>query len=166
MIDDVTETRRTETSTLNTYLETVLTRALVAEKLLAEVRQGLLTHLKERPAAERKVPVDRTSAGGKIDNGTPKFQNSLLIKLPDPQVTQYTPTVDFVKIREKIKALDLQLQYKFNKYVVAEDARGQPEKDGAAMRDKLENDVGHDGRYSERAEARHTQALLATILVS
>jgi chromosome segregation ATPase len=166
MIDESNETRRTETNTPNTYLETALTRARVAEEWLAEVRQGLLTRLEEKRAVEHKVAVDRASARDKTDDEPEQLQNSLLTKLPAVRVTQSAPTVDFPKIREKIRALDFQLQCKFNKHAVAEGARGKPGKDCAELRDKLESDVRRDGRYSEQAEVRYTQALLATILVS
>jgi chromosome segregation ATPase len=166
MIDEANETHRTETNTLNTYLEAVLTRALAAEDLLAEVRQGLLTRLEEKRAVEHKVVVDRTSARNKTDDEPEQPQKSFLTKLPAVRVTQSAPTVDFPKIREKIKALDFQLQCKFNKHAVAEGACGNPGMDCAELRDKLENDVGRDGKYSKQAEVRHTQELLATILVS
>lgn len=165
-IDEVNETRQTETNTLHTCFEAVSTRALVAEKLLEEVRQSLLEHIDEKRTAEHNVVVDRTSARDRIDNKLEHLQNSLLIKLPAARITQSAPKADLVKIREEIKALDLQLQCELNKHAVAEGARDKPGANCAALRDKFDNDVGRNGRYSEQAEVRYTQALLATILVS
>jgi crescentin len=71
--------RQVETNTLSTRLEAMTSRALTAEKLLAEVRQSLLTRSEENNSAERKV-VEATLARNMTDKKLELVQNSLQAK--------------------------------------------------------------------------------------
>lgn len=78
-IEETNERRQTETNTLNTRLEAMSSRAVAAEKLLAEVRQSLLARTEESNAAERKV-ADATVARNATDKKLELLQSSLQVK--------------------------------------------------------------------------------------
>jgi chromosome segregation ATPase len=54
-VAEANDKRQIETNTLSTRLEAMSSRAVTAEKLLAEVRQNLLSRTENNNAAERKV---------------------------------------------------------------------------------------------------------------
>ncbi|HEY1747877.1 MAG TPA: hypothetical protein VGG11_14085 [Xanthobacteraceae bacterium] len=54
-VAEANDKRQIETNTLSTRLEAMSSRAVTAEKLLAEVRQNLLSRTEDNNAAERKV---------------------------------------------------------------------------------------------------------------
>jgi hypothetical protein len=163
-VDDAKEKRQTGTNTLDTRLEAMASRALAAERLLEEVRQRLLPRTDARRAVERKV-VDEIAARDTVDNKLELFQNSLLVKLSAARGAQPNAEVDLVKLQKKIEALDFERQCMLKKRTVAEGAR---EKTGTNCDElcELDNDVRYDGKYSERAEVRSTEMLLASILTS
>ena len=78
-IEEANEKRQTETNTLNTRLEATSSRALAAEKLLAEVRQSLLARTEENNAAERKM-ADATVARNATDKKLELLQSSHQVK--------------------------------------------------------------------------------------
>jgi chromosome segregation ATPase len=83
MVDDVNKKRPTEANMLNTLLEAMSARAVMAEKMLAETRQRLLACTAESCSVERKfadAAVARDAACKKLE----LLQKSLRIK--DQQV--------------------------------------------------------------------------------
>jgi crescentin len=78
-IDEANDRRQVETNTLSTRLEAMSSRTLAAEKLLAEVRQSLLSRTEENSAAERKV-VEATIARNLTDKKLELLQNNLQVK--------------------------------------------------------------------------------------
>jgi chromosome segregation ATPase len=79
-VDEVNEKRQAEFNTLNTRLELTLSRAVAAEKLLAEARQSWLLRIDENSTAERKV-ADAAHARNATDKKLELLQNSLQIKM-------------------------------------------------------------------------------------
>jgi crescentin len=78
-LDDAVDKWQIETNTLSTRLDAMSSRAVTAEKLLAEVRQSLLTRTEESTAAERKV-VEATLARNLTDKKLEVVQNALATK--------------------------------------------------------------------------------------
>jgi hypothetical protein len=163
--DEATEKRRTETNTLNTCLEAVPSRVIAAEKLLTGVLQSLLARNDEKRAAERKV-VDGTDACDAFDKTLERLQNPLLTKLPAERVNQLDAVVDLVKVQKTIKALDFQLQCERKKRAVTEGVCESARTNCTEPPYELDNYVKADGRYSERADVRHTEIILASLFAS
>jgi crescentin len=76
---EANDKRQVETNTLSTRLEAMSSRAVTAEKLLAEVRQNLLTRTEANNAAERKV-VEATLARNMADKKLELAQTALQSK--------------------------------------------------------------------------------------
>jgi crescentin len=75
---EANDKRQVETNTLSTRLEAMSSRAVTAEKLLAEVRQNLLTRTEDNNAAERKVveaTLARNMAEKKLELATTALQS-------------------------------------------------------------------------------------------
>ena len=75
-VDEANERRQAEANTLNMRLEAMQSRATAAEKLLADVRQSLISRTEESRLSERKV-VEATIA----KNATEKKLEQLLASL-------------------------------------------------------------------------------------
>jgi len=172
-VDEANEKRRTETNALNTRFEAMSSRAVAAEKLLAdvrhaamkllaEVRQSLPARISEKRTSERRV-VDGTVARGAVDKKHGQLQNSLLIKLPAELVALLNAEGDLVNGPKGNKEFDYQPQYE---RPVAEGAREKARANCAELRCESEIDLRHNGEYSERAKMRHTEMLLASIFTS
>ena len=76
---EANDKRQVETNTLSTRLEAMSSRAVTAEKLLAEVRQSLLSRTEDNNAAERKV-VEATLARNMADKKLELAQTALQSK--------------------------------------------------------------------------------------
>ncbi len=77
-VAEANDKRQVETNTLSTRLEAMSSRAVTAEKLLAEVRQHLLTRTEDNNAAERKVveaTLARNMAEKKLELATTALQS-------------------------------------------------------------------------------------------
>jgi crescentin len=75
---EANDKRQVETNTLSTRLEAMSSRAVTAEKLLADVRQNLLSRTEENNAAERKVveaTLARNMAEKKLELATTALQS-------------------------------------------------------------------------------------------
>jgi len=75
---EANDKRQVETNTLSTRLEAMSSRAVTAEKLLAEVRQNLLSRTEDNNAAERKVveaTLARNMAEKKLELATTALQS-------------------------------------------------------------------------------------------
>jgi chromosome segregation ATPase len=77
--DQAAATRQSELSTANGLLEAMTSRALTAERLLADVRECLLARVAENSAIERGL-ADATAARGEADKKLRHFQESLRLK--------------------------------------------------------------------------------------
>ena len=75
-LDESNERRQTETNMLNMRLEAIQSRAIAAEKLLAEVRQNLVARTEENRLSERKV-VETTIARQSVEKKLEQLLNSL-----------------------------------------------------------------------------------------
>jgi chromosome segregation ATPase len=75
-VDEAHERRQAESNTLTMRLEAMQSRAVAAEKLLAEVRQSLIARTEENRVSERKV-VEATIAR----NSTEKKLEQMLVSL-------------------------------------------------------------------------------------
>jgi crescentin len=78
-VAEANDKRQIESNTLSTRLEAMSSRAITAEKLLADVRQNLLARTEENSAAERKV-VEATLARNLTDKKLELVQNALQTK--------------------------------------------------------------------------------------
>ncbi len=78
-VNEAIERRQTEINTLNTRLEAASSRAVAAEKVLAEVRHRLLVRTAENSIAERKA-ADATVTRNAADKELKLLQNSLQMK--------------------------------------------------------------------------------------
>jgi crescentin len=78
-VDQAAATRQSELSTANGLLEAMTSRALTAERLLADVRECLLARVAENSATERGL-ADATAARGEADKKLRHFQESLRLK--------------------------------------------------------------------------------------
>jgi chromosome segregation ATPase len=78
-VDAANEQRRTEVAALNTRLEATASRAINAEKLLAEAWQSSHARAEETSVAERKV-ADATAACNAADKKLGLLENSLTMK--------------------------------------------------------------------------------------
>jgi chromosome segregation ATPase len=77
--DQAAATRQSEVSTTNGLLEAMTSRALTAERLLADVRECLLARIAENSATERGL-ADATAARGEADKKLRQFQDLLRLK--------------------------------------------------------------------------------------
>lgn len=77
--DQATKARQTELSTANGLLETMTSRAMTAERLLADVRECLLARIAENGATERGL-ADAAAARGEADKKLRQFQELLRLK--------------------------------------------------------------------------------------
>jgi crescentin len=77
--DQAAATRQSELSTANGLLEAMTSRALTAERLLADVRECLLARIAENSATERDL-ADATAARGEADKKLRQFQDLLRLK--------------------------------------------------------------------------------------
>ncbi|HEY2137832.1 MAG TPA: hypothetical protein VGH49_18245 [Xanthobacteraceae bacterium] len=75
-IDEANERRRAETNTLSMRLEGTQSRTNAAEKLLAEIRQNLVTRAEESRVAERKV-LETNIARNLSDKKVEQLTNAL-----------------------------------------------------------------------------------------
>lgn len=162
-IGEVNQKRQSETDALSTRLKAMSTRALAAETLLEEMWRRLLAGTREKRGAGR----DQTPARDIVDNNLQQLRNSLTIELPTALTNTPDTRVDFVKIWEKLMALDLRLRSVLDKHVLAAPAREKLRTNYAELCDEwADNAECNNGRRSERAEVRRTQILLANILAS
>jgi chromosome segregation ATPase len=77
-VAEANDKRQIETNTLSTRLEAMSSRTVTAEKLLAEVRQNLLSRTEDNNAAERKVveaTLARNMAEKKLELATTALQS-------------------------------------------------------------------------------------------
>jgi hypothetical protein len=125
----------------------------------------LLAGSKDKHAAEHNI-VDRITGRDAVDNKLQLLQNSLSIKLAAALVTPPDAKLDPAKICKKITVLDSRLQCELEKHAIVAGARDKPQTNCAELRSELDDDVEHNGKHSERAEARRSQMLLANILAS
>jgi chromosome segregation ATPase len=160
VVDEANEKRRAEANTLNTCLEAMPPRVIAAEKLLTKVLQSLLAPTDEKRVGERKV-VSGTDACDSVDKTLEQLQNPLPIKLPAERVDQLDAVADLVKVRKTIKALDFQVQCE-RKRRACENANTNCTEPPC----ELDNHVRDNGKYSERAEVRYTESLLAGLFTS
>jgi crescentin len=154
-VAEANDKRQVETNTLSTRLEAMASRALTAEKLLAEVRQSLLTRTEENSAAERKV-VEASLARNLADKKLELVQNSLQSKERQLQEVEQlrsklseranTLTIT-VKQRDKALARAEEQVQALNARVSqleaeAESNRNKAAESIAALKSQLENERG------------------------
>jgi chromosome segregation ATPase len=178
-VDESNERRQTETNTLTMRLEAMQSRATAAERLLAEVRQSLITRTEENRVSERKV-VEATIAR----NATEKKLEQMLSSLQQQErqlrdlegsratlVERSTTLLKTVKAREtslaraeeKIAALTDRVKFLEGE---AETSRGKTEKrieelNALLQRERLDRSVTEGALEATRKNYAELQRELA-----
>ena len=163
-VDEANERRQSEGNALNLRLEAMQSRATAAEKLLAEVRQSLISRTEEGRASERKV-VETTIAKNSTDKKLEQMLASLQAQekqLRDLETSRATLVERSNTLMKTVKARETALARSEEKVQQLSERLKQLETDAEANRSKHEKrheDI-HSTLQRERLERAVTEGAL------
>ena len=164
--DEANERHQTEGYALNLRLEALRSRAATAEKLLAEVRQGLVARTEEIRVSERKL-VEASIARNATDKTVERLtaaRDALDGKAKELEEQRATLKERVNSLSETLKARESSLAHAEQQNKLLTDRFEQLELDAGAYRAKTEKRIEdlHENLQRGRAELAVAQGALET----